>query len=120
MQGLHEVAVRVFAGTESLPGAGGPLPKWFTPTPDKFVLVVDKRLRNLIWTSSEGYLSALTTWQLAPPEEVIQEAGGGRNGRRERERESLNKEKVTHLLTTKTWKSHTFPFTTFCSLEVSP
>lgn len=65
-QGLREVAVTVLAETEGLLGAEGPPPRWLTSTPGKLVLAVGRKLGNSMWTSSEGYLGALTTWQLCP------------------------------------------------------
>lgn len=47
------------------------LPKWLTPgskAPSRSMLGLDRRPQFLhTWTSPQGYLHVLTTWQLAPP-----------------------------------------------------
>lgn len=91
-QGLHEVAVTVLAGTEGLPGAEGPPPRWLTPTPGKLVLAVGRRFGNSMWTSSEGYLGALTTWQLS-----LRSGDSGVVGERTKQK---NKKMITNLLMT--------------------
>ena len=40
---------------------------------------IRKQLVPVIWTSPKGCLSVLTTWQLASPEQIIQEQSGGFN-----------------------------------------